>query len=89
MNISYGGGSMNLFRVRAEIKRIKDRETELLEEKEALERDFKPEDWFTEFKLQEIEDSLKYVRERLEKALNKESELELKEVRGKSCGLER
>jgi hypothetical protein len=83
MNISYGGGSMNLFRVRAEIKRIKDRETKLLEEKEVLERDFKPEDWFTEFKLQEIEGSLKYVRERLEKALNKESELELKEVRGK------
>jgi hypothetical protein len=80
---------MNLSKVRAEIKRIKDRETDLLEEKETLERDLKQGDWFTEFKLQEVEDSLKYVRERLEKALGKESELEFKAVRERSHGLER
>jgi mannose/cellobiose epimerase-like protein (N-acyl-D-glucosamine 2-epimerase family) len=80
---------MSLSELKKEIKRIKDREAELLEEKENVERELKPGHWFEEFRLLEIEGRLKYVRERLEKALDKEAELELKQARDKSDELER
>jgi hypothetical protein len=78
---------MNLLEIRFEIKRIKDKKSELLIEKENIQRDLCLENSTKLRMIQEIENKLKIVVERLEKALKKEKELN--EARERDIELER
>lgn len=67
---------MNLSELRFEIKRINEKKTELLKEKEILQSNLYIENPTKIQMLQEINNKLTIVSERLDKALKKEKELE-------------